>query len=243
MDRAAPLAALALLGAVGGTPPLAGQHGRGLRLGVTLGVQQFSLSDVKDAYGSLVQLYQGSGVAVPIEREFPANLLVGVELTRRMAPSVVVGLSADYTWTRAFALYGDTTGRLDLTSTVKLTTVLAVARFAPGAATPRPFYVELRAGLGHGSLKFAQFVHLLPPIDARTSELLSASGTGPTLEAALGAESRLAGLRVGAALGYRYAKIGQPRGKDVVDGQVVDEANLPFDLNPSGLVVRLRIGR
>jgi hypothetical protein len=242
MDRSRTLTALAVLGVLGGTVPVSAQQEDGLRFDATLGVHQSSLSDVRDAYHRLVQLYQGSGLTLPIQREFPANLLIGAEVTHRVA-GVALGVSADYTWTRAFALYGDTTGRLDLMSTVKMTTLQALVRAGPVGPERLRKYAEARVGVAFGSVAFAQTARLFPPIGMQATETLSASGTGPTVEGAIGVEYGLGTLRLGASVGYRYAKIGNPRGTDVVDGRVQSTGSLPFDLNASGMAVRFRIGR
>ena len=169
MDRSRSLTTLALLGAVWGATPLCAQW-KGLQVAATLGLHQFSLSDVKDAYASLLGVYQANGFQIPVQRRFPTNLLVGVEATRQVAPAVAVGLSADYTWTHAYALYGDTTGRLDLTSTVKLTTLQGVVRVSQAGAPPVRAYVELRGGLAFSSVAFAQTVQFLAPINTQRAE-------------------------------------------------------------------------
>ncbi len=242
MDRSRSLTALALLAAVWGATPRCAQ-GQRLQLAATLGVHQFSLSDVKDAYASLVGVYQSNGLQIPVQRRFPANLLVGVEVTRQMAPSVAVGVSADYTWTHAYALYGDTTGRLDLVSTVKLTTLQGVLRVSQARASRLRAYVEVRGGLAFSSVAFTRSVQFLPPLNTRVTEVLSASGSAPTVEGAVGVEYPLGGLRLGAAVGYRYAKISNPSGNDVVNGTTQNSGSLPLDLNPSGVTIRFRIGR
>jgi len=242
MDRSRSLTTLALLGAVWGATPLCAQW-KGLQVAATLGLHQFSLSDVKDAYASLLGVYQANGFQIPVQRRFPTNLLVGVEATRQVAPAVAVGLSADYTWTHAYALYGDTTGRLDLTSTVKLTTLQGVVRVSQAGAPPVRAYVELRGGLAFSSVAFAQTVQFLAPINRQRAEVLTGRGTAPTLEGAVGVEYPLGGLRLGAAVGYRYDKISRPNGTDVVNGTIQSSGALPLDLNPSGVTVRFRIGR
>ena len=242
MDRSRSLTTLALLGAVWGPTPLRAQ-GQGLQFAATLGVHQFSLSDVKNAYASLVGVYQANGLQIPVQRRFPANLLVGVEVTRQLAPSVAVGVSADYTWTHAYTLYGDTTGRLDLTSTVKLTTLQGVLRVSQAGAPRFRAYVELRGGLAFSSVAFAQTVRFLAPINTQMTEVLTGSGTAPTVEGAVGVEYLVGGLRLGASVGYRYAKVSSPSGSDVVNGTMQNTGRLPLDLNPSGVTARFRIGR
>lgn len=241
MVRPAPLAALAALAALLGRADALPAQAR-LRPYVEVGIQRPALGDVRDVCRGTANAYLSMGVPVPIQREFPSGPLLGVGVTRQMWEGNAVGIGADYTRTRAFALYGDSTGNLDLTSSVSVLTVVAFWRFEPFRAGRLGASGEVRAGIARAAFDLVETIGLEPALGHSTSTL-TGSGTAITLEGAYEVSYKFGRWQASVTAGYRWAEVGSPTGRVVTDGQAGDSGDLGFGVNGSGPVFRLRLTR
>ena len=182
------------------------------------GVSNMQLGDVKDFYNGVLDTYRAGGVPIEPQREFPANLLIGGDVLYEVRPGVHVGVGARYTWTHAYALYGDPGGTLDVNSRMGLTTVALVTRRSwPQAGSWAPF-VDVRVGRGFVTIDETETMVLTGAVTGSVEQGLSGHGNAPLAELHLGTGRALGPFIAIGAIGYRYCKVPGP----------------PFDLDMSG---------
>lgn len=239
------LAALALAPAALAQPALAqtapGAERPGVRLHLHAGPTALSLGEAGAFHQQVVRVYVDAGVRVPTQRLYPVAPLAGADVlyhtgaTRGWARGAAFGVGVRVARSRAYSLYGDYAGALDVVSEAELVAVEAVSRqaFRPGRRV-RP-YLGSRGGRVFGRTATREEVDL-GALGASRSRL-GGSGQGHSFEGFGGVEARLGPATFSAQGGYRYARVARLKGTYYEDGRELGSGALPYDLNLSGWVV------
>ena len=223
--RGAFLLALALAGA--SRTAAAEERERHWFLQVAGGASTMQLRDVKDFYQQDLNFYRSNGIPIESQREFPANLIVGGDVLYGLPDDIRIGIGTRYTWSHAYALYGDFGGTLDVVGEVRLLAVQVVSQRVWSATGPWSPFVEVRAGRGWARIKVYDKLVLTQYATGEAQATLEGKGSAPLAELHIGMRnSRGHNFLIGTA-GYRYCKLPGP----------------PFDLDVSGFVTTLTVGR
>jgi len=206
------------------------------RFSVTSGVTTFALGDLRDFTNTSVSGYSDGGMPMEIQREYPMNLTAGGEVAFLGLDPLAIGLSGSYTWTSAYARYGDYAGTLDLTSRVKVFSGMLLLQYAfwPGSAL-QPF-ADIRAGISRVSLSLEEIVDVSSTVGLRVDSDLSGAKTGFVGEASAGLRYTFGWLALAGRAGYRYANVSSMEVEITSLGQSLGSGPLGFDLNTSGFV-------
>ena len=206
------------------------------------GVNSMRLNDFKDSYSLVVDGYRQEGLQLETQREFPANLIFGGDLLYDVGSGFSLGAGARYSWTRAFTLYQDYSGTLDILGKARMLALQAVGQRVWSAGRVAPF-VELRGGWAFVSAEITeQSTETFASTGSSKSELESNDGA-PLGEAHLGIRLDARAYLVTATGGYRYCKVSGPEGELREDGVVVERGELSFDVDVSGFVFAVAVGR
>jgi len=207
------------------------------------GYNTFQVDGVKGFYHEILQVYRDRHVNVQTQREFPGNLRLGVEASFDFPTLLTIGMEGYYTWSRAFSLYEDYSGTLDVNSTVKVLVFdFFVQKYFSDTGPLQPF-IDARVGLAFGQMEFMEDVRFKDVPELNGSSLLSAHGTGVTAEGFLGIRYLMGPFNFSIQGGYRYGNIAGPEGELTVNNQPQGSGEIPVDINFSGFVVLFGIGR
>ncbi len=214
-----------------------------LNLQLNIGFNTFAVGDVENLYQDILQTYRARNIPVPTQREFPGNVLLGIEVMYDIPALFNIGLASYYTWSRAFSRYEDFSGKLDVNSKVSLLALQAILQkdlVRKGSWHP---FVDIRGGLAYGWLEFTEDIRFNELSELNGSSILSANGVGFVVEGYLGAKYLAMGFDISAQAGYRYGKITEPDAELKVDNQLQSSGKIALDINFSGLVVLLSVGK
>ena len=207
------------------------------------GYTTFQVDGIKGTYHEILQTYRDKNVNVQTQREFPGNLRLGLEAAYNISSAFSIGIDGYYTWTRAFSLYEDYSGTLDVNSKVR---VLAFDFFVQNSFSdegPWQPFADARVGLALGWLEFTEDVRFKDVPALNGSSLLSAHGTGISTEGFLGMRYLVGDFSFSTQAGYRYGNISSPDGELTVNNQSQASGELALDINFSGFVVLFSIGK
>ena len=211
------------------------------RLGVTAGITTFALGDLRTFTEGLISAYNASGLPVELERDYPPNLLVGAEFLYVGLRPWALGLSGSYTWTSAYALYGDYAGTLDLHSKVEVISGHAVLQYSFSAGEALQPFVDLRGGASWVFLTIDETVDAKEYTDVLVSSSVSGDKIGLGAEASVGLRSIFGSLAITGRAGYRYSNISSMEVSLSSSSQNLGSGELAFDINPSGFVCLLTL--
>jgi hypothetical protein len=238
--------ALALLAALAIAPaalaqPAPGAERPGVRLHLHAGPTALSLGEAGAFHLQVVRAYMDAGVRVPTQRLYPVAPLAGADVLYHTGAAsgwtrgAAFGIGVRVARSRAYSLYGDYAGALDVVSKAELVAVEAVSRQAlrPGRrVTP---YLGSRGGIAFGRTEMREEVDL-GALGASRSRL-SGSGQGHSVEGFGGVEARLGPATFSAQGGYRYARVPRLEGTYYENERELGSGALPYDFNLSGWVV------
>lgn len=205
----------------------------------TVGYNGFSLGDVADFHQAVVSSYNEVGIAVPTQRSFPGSPVYGVDVLCELSPGKRFGLGLRYTSTRAYSLYGDYAGTLDIVSTVSALTVETVSVVELSkAGSVRPV-LGFRGGTVIGNVKTEEDLDL-GEVGSLYSELRG-TGVGFSVEVFGGALFDAGPVTLGTHVGYRYGRVSRLNGSVRLGESEFGESEsekgaLPFRLGLSGFV-------
>lgn len=210
-------------------------------LSVSGGFTTFELSDVKEFYHSILDVYHANNVPIPTQREFPGNLLIGLSGTYRIPGVVDVGLGGRYSWTRAFSAYEDYSGTLDVNAKVRLLSIEAIVQrdFVTGSVVD--MYAGVRTGLVFAWSTFSQKIVFNDFPEQNTNILLSGNGSGFSGEGFIGAKRQVGNIVLGMCAGYRYANISGMNAEISLNGQHQESGTLDVGHNLSGFTVDVHV--
>ncbi len=207
------------------------------RFGVTTGLSTFSLKDLREFTSDAVSIYTSTGVPVELQREYPPNLLAGAEFLFTGLGPLAIGVGGSYTWTSAYARYGDYSGTLDLTSRVKVLSGILILQYAfAQGSTLRPF-LDLRGGFSRVSLSLEEAIDISSSYGGvRVNSGISGDKTGFGSEASAGVRYSLGSLALSARAGYRYSSVSSMPLTISSAGANLGSGTLAFDMNTSGFL-------
>lgn len=202
-----------------------------LTVRVTGGLGALALGQAADFHEAIADGYRGAGVPVPTQRSFAPGPQAGVEVLVG-AREVQFGVGLRYAHTSATSLYGDYAGTLDLVSTVSAVFVEAVSVVElRKTGRVRPF-VGTRGGTVYALASTRQDIDL-GEVGASRSRI-GGHGTGYSFEGVGGIAADAGPVGVFVQAGYRLARVGSLTGSTEIDGQAVEEGQLPYALDLSG---------
>ena len=208
------------------------------------GLTGFTLGDAAAFHQSYADAYVAAGVPVPTQRSFPAAPVLGLDVTTSVGAGRHVGVGVRYAATRAYSLYGDYAGTLDLVSTVRAVLVETVSYAEANVGGPLRPYLGSRGGFAVASASTEERLDL-GEIGASAASV-GGTGRGFSAEGYGGLAAGRGRAGVFAQVGYRYARVGTLNGEARLDGETVEEGTLPYALGLSGftasfgLTVRVR---
>jgi hypothetical protein len=213
-----------------------------LHLHFISGYNTFKLGEVKDFYGAVVNEYRLAKVPIPTQREFPGNLLLGFEALYHLPSGFNLGLGLRYSWTRAFSLYGDYAGELDVNAKVEMLAIEGIfEKELSGNKLFQPC-LGIRGGWLTGWSEFTEKINFRELPQLNESTILSGHGNNFSIEGFVGTKYHLSSLVLSARAGYRYAKISSIDGKLSINNISLGSGKIPLELDFSGVVFALGIG-
>ena len=206
------------------------------------GYNTFQLDDVKDLYEDIVQLYLDENIPIPTQRIYPGNLLLNLSLLKKLSPITSTGISIRYTWTRAFSLYADRFGEINISSKIDFINIGVVLQSNSAINSNLNTIVGIRGGL-----TFANYSHKQEMIIYDVSNMIStseiiANGSSPSLEGYIGLEYHLKNFVFTGKFGYRIINISELNGKTKLDNNVQYSGEIPLEVNLSGLILLIGFG-
>jgi opacity protein-like surface antigen len=211
------------------------------RVGVTAGVTTFALGDLRDFTNTSVSGYRDAGMPMEVQREYPMNLTAGGEVAFLGLDPLAIGFSGSYTWTSAYARYGDYAGTLDLTSRVKVFSGMLLLQYAFSSGSVLQPFADVRAGISRVSLSLEEIVDVSSTVGLRVDSDLSGAKTGFVGEVSAGLRYTFGWVALAGRAGYRYANVSSMEVEITSLGQSLGSGPLGFDLNTSGFVALLGV--
>ena len=190
------------------------------------GASSMQLDDVKSYYEGVLDSYRASAIPIETQREFPANLIVGGDLLYALPRDFRIGVGTRYTWSHAYALYGDFAGTLDVVGEVQLLAFQIVVEKAWSTAGSWSPFVELRAGSGRVSINVSQTIVLTQYAQGGAEVSLDGDGRAPLAELHVGIRHPMGRSFLLGTAGYRHCTVPGP----------------PFELQVSGFIATLGLG-
>jgi len=207
-----------------------------IRLGVSVGITSFALGDLRDLTDDIVSGYEASGLPVELEREYPPNLLVGVECTFIGLEPWAFGVSGSYTWTSAYALYADYAGTLELHSKVQVLAGYLVAQYSFAAGQTFQPFVDIRGGISWVFLAIKETVDATDYAGVMGTSDVSGDKLGVGGETTAGLRYAFGSLALTGRVGYRYSNVSEMDVSLSSSGQSQGSGTLGFDINSSGFL-------
>lgn len=208
MRFCSPVMLIALLGAMTAMSQEPREPVQGdFRLGAALGITTFALGDVRDLTEAVMAGYAAAGLPVEQARDYPPNLLAGVEFCYVGLSPWSLGLSASYTWTSAYGLYSDYAGTLDFHSKADLVSGYVVVQHSFSMSSTLQPFVDIRGGVAWASFLIEETVDASEYAGITVTSELSEDDLGFAGEASAGARYVFGSLALSGRAGYRYADI------------------------------------
>lgn len=206
------------------------------RIGVTAGLTTFALGDLRDFTTEGIAVYKAAGVPVELERTYPPNLQAGGEVLFLGLHPLALGIGGSYTWTSAYARYGDYAGTLDLTSRVKVLYGSLIVQYAfPPISGFEPF-LDLRTGIARVSLSLEETIDITNYGQLHVSSDISGNKTGFAGESTAGIRYTWGTFALSGRAGYRLSNISSMEMSITSFGENLGSGTLGFDMNISGFV-------
>jgi len=210
-------------------PPSGATAPKKLHLHFTSGFNTFKLGRVKDFYGLIVNRFRIANVPLPTQRKFPGNLVLGVEALYHYPSGFNVGLGLRYTRTRAFSLYADYAGELDVIAKVEMLSLETILQKDLSRGHLFKPFVGIRGGLLAGRSEFALRISFEALDGPSVAETISDDGIGYSIEGFLGTKYDLKRFILSAQAGYRYAKV--PSDLEIDFSGIVLDFGIGFSLS------------
>jgi hypothetical protein len=207
----------------------------------SLGFNTFALGDVRDFYSGLLEEFRANNIPIPTQREFPGNLIIGVDILYSIPSIADVGLGSRYTWTRAFSLYRDYSGTLDVNGKVAMLSLEGIIQRDITTEGIVDVYAGLRGGLVLGWSKFSQKSVFYDFPDQNSEILLSGNGKGYSVEGFMGIKRRVGNIAFGVSAGYRYARVSEMDADFSLNGQTQDSGTLLLRHDLSGFTMCVHV--
>lgn len=166
------------------------ENGRLYGIEIETGINYMKLGELSDIFKRLVDYYKANDLPMEVQKLYPENGLAGASLYINFSKNDQLKLNYYYSSTKAYSLYGDYSGTLDLTSTVKMQNIsLGYVRvFSPDNLFT--FFGELNTG------------YLIIKHDIQ--EKVNLTGLGSS-DASVGDSDRAFVIEPGIGLRYRYS--------------------------------------
>jgi hypothetical protein len=201
-----------------------------------VGYTDLHLDEVGDVYDAAVRDYRLSGIAISTQRRFPGNVLLGLEILRPVHPIVNVGVAGSYSWTRAFSLYGDPYGTLDIIARLRMFDIQALSEVAIPVTGPVLPFARFGAGAFRASLDLEDVLGLQPVQGGTTTATLSGHGWGVSVTAGAGIRFHVLRQSFVTLGGYRFATLNKFDAVLVEDGVQTGSGELDLEIDCSGPV-------
>lgn len=205
-------------------------------LQLSLGYNSFSLKDPQDFQKALIDYYRNNNVPIEEQRNYPGNVLIGLNGLYRINPKIRVGLGLRYTASPAKSAYEDYSGTLEVTGSARMFTLEGIAEFHPNASgTIHPFF-GIRGGLvmGYYDVKEEIKSSSYPGLEG-TAEI-DGNGTGYSVEGYLGAGRPIGSFDLQLQVGYRYALVKEMDATLKENGAKIGSGTLDMEFDFSGII-------
>jgi hypothetical protein len=201
-----------------------------------------SLTETKSTFRDVVTYYRNHDVNMPLQTLYPYSWVYGGNVGLRIIPDLYIGLEYYNTDTKAFSLYSDKAGSIDVSSSIKAYKFGFTGKYEiPGIGLLSPF-----AEIGVGFLSFdyelyEQFA-MYPPINLNSSAKITASGKTMYLDLNIGLTQKLYNFIFIEKLGYQYADKSDIDAAEKIDGTLTGIGKLTNEINLSGFSLEFGIG-
>lgn len=202
-----------------------------------IGLNSFNSKKSEEYFEKSLEFYKENNVPLEAQTLYPSNILLGGGVYYFPIRSLSLSLSAEFTKTKAYSLYGDPFGTIDITSEINFFSVYAgLQKHFPDLFIFQP-YLGIDAGVVRGEYNYQSKIFFNDFSEYSRSSEVDFSGFGFKAEAYIGASYSLDILILSIQGGYKYYLVSKPDLEDI-PWQFRSE-NFPFDLEASGFVFKL----
>lgn len=204
-----------------------------------IGFNTFNSTNAEKYFEKSLIPLQERNVLVEAQTLYPSNILLGGGVYYFPTRSLSLSLVAEFTNTKAYSLYGDYAGTIDIKSTISFISIcFGLQKHFIDIFIIQP-YVGIDAGIVRGEYNYESKILFNDFPEYSHSDELIYSNIGFKAEGYIGASYNLDFVIVSLQGGYKYCLIPKPDREDV-QGEVGSE-DIPFDLETSGVVIKLSL--
>lgn len=198
------------------------------------GITFMHTSEADNQFGELVKYYQDRGIPMEVQTLYPFNSLIGGGFSYYLNRSLSLSLSAEYSKTKAFSLYSDFAGNIDLKSEISfISGSIGLQNDFKNIFILEPF-LGLNIGIVDANFKESINILFYEIPEGSDNYEWSFSGVGLFTKMYGGLSYDLNFVNLGLSAGYQYYLIPKPE---------KGTGGTPFKLSSEGYFINVYLSR
>jgi hypothetical protein len=201
-----------------------------------------SLNEAKTSFRGIVENYRSYEVNMPLQTLYPYSWVFGGNFGLRIAPNLYIGLEYYNADTKAFSLYSDKAGSIDVASSIKSYKFGFTGKYEFSWMELLSPFVEFGMGVLSFDYELTEQFTMNPPVNLTSSAKITASGKTIYVNLNIGLTQKLYNFILIEKLGYQIADKSDIDAAEKIDGTLIGTGKLTNDIDLSGFSLEFGIG-